>query len=57
MTYQSYVVAAYLVFAVVLLWDFVAPRVRISQLLRAARILAARKAADPRADAAGELQR
>ncbi len=57
MTYQSYVVAAYLVFAVVLLWDFVAPRVRIRQLLRAARLLAARKTAGPRADATGELQR
>lgn len=57
MSYQNYVIAAYLVFAVVLLWDFVAPRVRIAQLLRAARLLAARKAAAPRADTVGELRR
>lgn len=43
MSYQSYVIAAYLVFAVVLLWDFVAPRVRIAQLLRGLRTLAARR--------------
>ena len=45
MTYASYVLAAYLVFAVVLLWDFVAPRIRTRQILRAARLLAARRAA------------
>ena len=43
--YTDYVVAAYLVFAAVLLWDFVAPRIRTRQLLRAARLLAARRAA------------
>lgn len=57
MSYQNYVIAAYLVFAVVLLWDFIAPRVRIAQLLRAARLLVARKAAAPHADAVGELRR
>jgi heme exporter protein D len=45
MSYQNYVIAAYLVFAVVLLWDYVAPRIRIGQLLRGARLLAARRAA------------
>jgi len=58
MSYQNYVVAAYLVFAAVLLWDFVAPRIRIRQLLRGMRLLAARRAAvsssKPRA---GELPR
>ncbi len=45
MTYAGYVLAAYLVFAVVMLWDFVAPRIRTRQILRAARLLAARRAA------------
>jgi len=45
MTYAGYVLAAYLVFAVVLLWDFVAPRIRTRQILRAASFLAARRAA------------
>ena len=38
MSYQNYIIAAYLVFAVVLLWDFVAPRIQIRQLLRAAKL-------------------
>ena len=36
MSYLNYVIAAYMVFVVVLLWDFVAPRVQIARLLRAA---------------------
>ena len=44
MNYQSYVIAAYLVFVSVLLWDFVVPRVRIAQLLRGLKALAARRA-------------
>ena len=44
MSYQSYVIAAYGVFAVVLLWDFVAPRIEIARQLRAARLRAARTA-------------
>ena len=44
MSYQGYVVAAYLVFAVVLLWDWVAPRIQLSQQLRAARLRASRAA-------------
>lgn len=44
MSYQSYVVGAYAVFAVVLLWDFLAPRLQIRRELRAARLRAAREA-------------
>ncbi|MCL1633829.1 heme exporter protein CcmD [Luteimonas sp. SX5] len=43
MSYQSYVIAAYSVFFAVLLWDFVAPRVSIRQLLKAAKTRAARQ--------------
>lgn len=57
MSYASYVTAAYLVFVVVLLWDFVAPRIRIRQLLRATRLLAARRASRPQPPATGELRR
>lgn len=45
MSYQGYVLAAYLVFVAALLWDFVAPRIRTAQLLRATRLLASRQAA------------
>jgi hypothetical protein len=45
MSYQGYVTAAYLVFAAVLAWDFVATRLSIRRQLRAARALAARRAA------------
>lgn len=57
MSYASYVTAAYLVFVVVLLWDFVAPRIRIRHLLRATRLLAARRASRPQPPATGELRR
>ncbi|HSX64138.1 MAG TPA: heme exporter protein CcmD, partial [Pseudoxanthomonas sp.] len=43
MTYLSYVAGAYAVFAVVLLWDFVVPRLQIRRELRAARLRAARE--------------
>jgi len=56
MSYQNYVIAAYVVFAVVLLWDFLAPRIRTRQLLRATRLLAARKANVP-SSPTGELPR
>ncbi|MBP6216867.1 MAG: heme exporter protein CcmD [Luteimonas sp.] len=55
MNYAGYVTAAYAVFAAVLLWDFVAPRIRIAQVLRAVRLLARRESA--RSDAAQELKR
>ena len=42
MSYQGYVIAAYLVFAVVLLWDWVAPRIQLRQQLRAAKLRASR---------------
>ena len=42
MSYQSYVVAAYMVFAVALLWDWVAPRIQLKQQLRAAKLRASR---------------
>lgn len=57
MSYLEYVVAAYAVFAAVLAWDFVAPRVRIAQTLRAARLLAARRDSAARAPADMELSR
>jgi len=53
-SYQNYVIAAYAVFAVVLLWDFVAPRIEIARQLRAARLRAAR--AKPR-PASSDLSR
>jgi heme exporter protein D len=58
MSYASYVIAAYAVFATVLLWDFVAPRIRIAQVMRAVRLLARREAArGATATAAPELKR
>ena len=42
MSYQGYVFGAYAVFAVVLLWDFIAPRIEIRRQHRAARLRAAR---------------
>jgi len=44
MTYLSYVVGAYAVFAAVLLWDFIVPRLQIRRELRAARLRKAREA-------------
>ena len=55
MSYLQYVIAAYGVFVVVLLWDFVATRVRIRYLMRVAKAMAARKPAAP--VSTGELQR
>ena len=58
MSYIEYVVAAYAVFAAVLAWDFVAPRIRIAQLLRAVRLVASRRAASATvADDTAELTR
>ncbi len=42
MNYLPYVVAAYAVFGIVMLWDYVAPRIAIRQQLRAARLRATR---------------
>jgi heme exporter protein D len=54
MSYLSYVTAAYAVFAIVLLWDFVAPQLQIRRELRAARMRAAR---DTKRSAPVELTR
>ena len=37
MTYLEYVIGAYAVFALVLAWDFLAPRLQVRRELRAAR--------------------
>ena len=42
MSYQGYVIAAYAVFVVVLLWDWLSPRLQVRAQLRAARLRAAR---------------
>ena len=55
MTYLNYVIGAYAVFAVVMLWDFVVPRLQIRRELRAARLRAARERKP--ASAAVELSR
>ena len=58
MSYREYVIAAYAVFAAVLAWDYLAPRLAIARQLRAARRLAARRAARPaRNDRPPELGR
>jgi heme exporter protein D len=43
MTYLHYVIAAYAVFALVLLWDFVVPRLQVRRLLRDARLRGSRR--------------
>jgi heme exporter protein D len=43
MNYLPYVIAAYVVFAVVLAWDYVAPRLQVRQQVRAARLRLARR--------------
>lgn len=50
MSYQNYVVSAYAVFVVVLLWDWVSPRIQLRQQLRAARLRVARVSARSPAD-------
>ncbi len=54
MTYLNYVVGAYAVFAVVMLWDLLAPQVQIRRELRAARL---RKARTTRPAPPAELSR
>lgn len=43
MTYLEYVIGAYTVFALVLAWDFLAPRLQVRRELRAARLRASRE--------------
>ena len=52
---MPYMIGAYAVFALVLLWDFLAPRLQIRRELRAARLRAARERKP--ASAAVELSR
>ena len=47
MTYLTYVLGAYAVFVIVLLWDFIIPRLQIRQQLRAARHRKVRTARPP----------
>ncbi len=44
MTYRDYVIAAYVVFTVVLLWDYVVPKLQVRAALRAARLRSTRVA-------------
>ncbi len=44
MSYRDYVIAAYVVFALVLLWDYVVPRLQVRAALRAAKLRASRVA-------------
>ena len=44
MSYRDYVIAAYAVFAVVMLWDYIAPKLQLRAALRAVRQRAARSA-------------
>ena len=42
MNYRDYVIAAYAVFAIVLLWDYIVPKLQVRAALRAARLRASR---------------
>ena len=42
MSYRDYVIAAYVVFAIVLLWDYVVPKLQVRAALRSARLQANR---------------
>ncbi len=44
MTYLNYVIGAYAVFAVVMLWDLLVPQLQIRRELRAARLRKTREA-------------
>ncbi len=54
MTYLSYVVGAYAVFAIILLWDLLVPQLQIRRELRKARLRIARSARRPQTE---ELKR
>ncbi|MEQ1513321.1 MAG: heme exporter protein CcmD [Lysobacteraceae bacterium] len=57
MTYLGYVVAAYAIFVVVLLWDLIAPLLRIRRILRNVSLRAKRASAQQDAPISTELQR
>ena len=44
MSYLEYVIAAYVVFLVIMLWEWLSPRLQIRRAMRSARLLAKRKA-------------
>lgn len=45
MSYIEYVIAAYAVFALVMLWDWLSPKLQVRRALRSARQFARRRAA------------
>ncbi|QNN46915.1 heme exporter protein CcmD [Thermomonas brevis] len=47
MSYRDYVIAAYAVFALMLLWDWLVPKLQIRAALRAAKLRNARRQAAP----------
>ena len=47
MNYLPYVIAAYAVFAAVMAWDYLAPRLQLRQQLRAARLRSTRRQPRP----------
>ncbi len=57
MSYREYVIAAYAVFAAMLLWDFLVPKLQIRAALRAARLRTARRQAAPPPDTERPLSR
>lgn len=57
MTYTEYVIGAYAVFLVALIWDFFSPRLRIRRVLRGVRMRARRETARAAQPASTELQR
>nr|ART39529.1 J45 [uncultured bacterium] len=57
MSYLPYVIAAYAVFALVLLWDFFVPRLQVRRLLRDARLRGSRRRPAPAPAADTELVR
>lgn len=54
MSYRDYVIAAYAVFAIVLLWDYLMPKLQLRAALRAVRLRVARAG---KGTAATELRR
>ena len=47
MSYREYVIAAYAVFALMLLWDWLVPQLQVRAALRAARLRIARRQRAP----------
>ena len=45
MNYREYVIAAYAVFTIVMLWDYIVPKLQLRAALRAVRLRASRVAA------------